>query len=193
MPVIPHQGTVPFISGDTMNRLLTGGYGDAFKHTFVVDCRFAYEFCGGHIAGAINVTDPAMLKEQFFSRILPNAAIVFHCEFSQSRGPEMASVFRRIDRKLNESSYPKLHYPHVYVLQRGFSDFSRAYPGQIEGTYVRMLDPNARVSGALATAHAAFKRNCARAHAEFEMTGVDICTVHSPLSPALKRRRVSSA
>jgi M-phase inducer tyrosine phosphatase len=197
LPVIPHQGTVPFITGETMGRLLSGDYGNTFDEIFVVDCRFAYEFSGGRIAGAVNITDPVLLKEKFFTTIFPRVAIVFHCEFSQCRGPEMASFFRRIDRRMNEDSYPKLHYPHAYVLQRGFSEFARTHPRQIEGAYVRMLDANARVSGALVAANAAFKSNFARANEELQIgdgSAESSLVDANALSPKpLKRRRMTAA
>lgn len=35
-------------------------------HLFLIDCRFEYEFEGGHLAGAINVNDPRVLLQLFF-------------------------------------------------------------------------------------------------------------------------------
>lgn len=34
----------------------------------LIDCRFEYEFHGGHIRGSFNVNDPAVIKTLFFSR-----------------------------------------------------------------------------------------------------------------------------
>lgn len=69
----------------------------------VVDCRYLYEFEGGHIETAMNVTDPSVLENMFFNGILEgnkedsklreNCIIVFHCEFSHKRGPKMYSNF----------------------------------------------------------------------------------------------------
>lgn len=53
----------------------------------IVDCRFPYEFEGGHLAGAVNVPTQEQLREMFFGtpeklRALSGAVIIFHCEFS---------------------------------------------------------------------------------------------------------------
>ena len=60
----------------------------------IVDCRFDYEYQGGHIKTAININDPAQMKEFFLKdretiERLMSTVIIFHCEFSQKRGPEM--------------------------------------------------------------------------------------------------------
>lgn len=60
----------------------------------IIDCRFPYEFEGGHIKGAINLPTREAIAEFFFgnedrTRELMKSVIVFHCEFSQSRGPGM--------------------------------------------------------------------------------------------------------
>jgi rhodanese-related sulfurtransferase len=57
----------------------------------IVDCRFPYEYHGGHIPSAINVTTPQQLENEFFqnppsSAVGDRTAIIFHCEFSQHRG-----------------------------------------------------------------------------------------------------------
>lgn len=69
------------------------------KEIHVIDCRFNYEYQGGHIKNALNVTDPAILEEKFFKNLISSktefdernemSIIVFHCEFSQKRGPKM--------------------------------------------------------------------------------------------------------
>ena len=92
-----------------------------FDEVIILDCRFAYEFDGGHIPSAINITSFAQLEDILFSASIiestssaageaDNGAgagtasrrtcLVFHCEFSQSRAPQYFSSLRR----LNESS-----------------------------------------------------------------------------------------
>lgn len=34
--------------------------------------------------------------------------------------------------------YPQLHYPDLYVLDKGFSNFQMEYPNNIEGQYIEM-------------------------------------------------------
>ena len=71
----------------------------------IVDCRFDYEYEGGHIAGATNISTRQELESTFFSskenieRIMSEKTIIiFHCEFSEKRGPLMYSILRGIDR-----------------------------------------------------------------------------------------------
>jgi rhodanese-related sulfurtransferase len=56
---------------------------------FIVDCRFSYEYEGGHIKGAINVKTPEELEKFFLESPITDrkVIIIFHCEFSSHRGP----------------------------------------------------------------------------------------------------------
>ena len=54
--------------------------------------------------------------------------IVFHCEFSQCRGPKMYNLLRSLDREINYKNYPHLTYPEIYLLEGGYSAFSESYP-----------------------------------------------------------------
>ena len=54
--------------------------------------------------------------------------IIFHCEFSQKRGPRALRMLREIDRQLNYNDFPNLYYPEVYILEGGYSNFFRHYP-----------------------------------------------------------------
>ncbi len=60
----------------------------------VIDCRFEYEFVGGHIRDAINVKTPEDLEEIFISSPPTSTngedlILIFHCEFSSVRGPNL--------------------------------------------------------------------------------------------------------
>jgi len=54
--------------------------------------------------------------------------IIFHCEFSQSRGPKMYNLLRSFDREINFKNYPKLTFPDIHLLEGGYSLFSEAFP-----------------------------------------------------------------
>lgn len=61
------------------------------SHPFIViDCRFDYEYQGGHIKGAMNVNKPEQIEDLFFKNktnietlMKQNTIMIFHCEFSQ--------------------------------------------------------------------------------------------------------------
>jgi predicted sulfurtransferase len=50
------------ISHETMEKLLTE---NSLSH-FIIDCRFEYEYEGGHIKGALNLNSPLKVEEYFF-------------------------------------------------------------------------------------------------------------------------------
>lgn len=118
------------ISGGTLCELLGSMTGEQFqKKFFLVDCRYPYEYNGGHIRHAVNIFDPSRVSDVFypsekekFDEI--NSKIpIFYCEFSQKRGPCMAQELRRLDRARNESDYPFIHYKEIYVLDQGYKQF----------------------------------------------------------------------
>jgi M-phase inducer tyrosine phosphatase len=120
-------------------------------------------------------------------------AVVFHCQFSQARGPELAGFFRRIDRELNEGDHPKLCFPHVCILKGGCAEFYRRHPERCSGGYVRMNNDDPRLNGELASANSAFKERLGQAKRELGLDSVSrragrCRTVNSP-SPERKPRR----
>ena len=152
------------ITPDTLADLLQGRYSNSIKGFCVVDCRFAYEYEGGHIAGAINFNTVEMVRMHFLQEgqglhacsKLPcrtqsgapddtgdtrKFLLVFHCEFSYKRGPSMALALRQADRALAHD-YPNCHFPDVYVLEGGYASFFSKYPELCEPrAYVQMDDP----------------------------------------------------
>ena len=68
---------------------MDGAYASHMNEVIIIDARFSYEYKGGHIKGAVNVTNPADLEALLFSAPIPNCIILVHCEFSQHRGPQM--------------------------------------------------------------------------------------------------------
>ncbi|OQV19023.1 putative M-phase inducer phosphatase 3 [Hypsibius exemplaris] len=96
----------------------------------VVDCRYPFEYQAGHIQGAINIYTPDDLKARFLNLSVENPVekkarkiIIFHCEFSSERGPDLYRILRNEDRILNEKRYPALHYPELYLLHGGYKAF----------------------------------------------------------------------
>lgn len=71
--------------------MLEGRYRDKYDELFIIDCRFPYEFEGGHIKSAVNINTTDKLEELLFKPAITDkkALLVFHCEFSSERGPRM--------------------------------------------------------------------------------------------------------
>ncbi|KAL6487353.1 hypothetical protein MHYP_G00039790 [Metynnis hypsauchen] len=121
-----HQD-LKYITPKVMVEAINGQFSDVVERLFVIDCRYPYEYEGGHIKGALNLHLEEQFEECFFRQpVLPQCPekrvlLVFHCEFSSERGPRMCRFVRERDRDLNE--YPNLHYPELYVLKGGYKDF----------------------------------------------------------------------
>lgn len=100
------------ISPETLVDLMNGHYSDLINAYAIVDCRYPYEYEGGHIAGAVNIFSNEVLIEEFFSEnpstnhmivqpltkvsqagtevtSVKRTALIFHCEFSSKRGPKL--------------------------------------------------------------------------------------------------------
>lgn len=83
------------ISPDTLTNLINGEYQETIGRFLVVDCRYPYEYNGGHIQGAVNCfTKDDMVKTLIASPLSSpdenrRTVVVFHCEFSSERGPKM--------------------------------------------------------------------------------------------------------
>ncbi|KAF4983765.1 hypothetical protein FZEAL_888 [Fusarium zealandicum] len=147
-PVLPHfitedpTDTIPRITRETLVDVLDGKYCDHFDQKMVIDCRFEYEYDGGHIDSAVNYNDKELLTGQLFKTPMSGRTLlIFHCEYSAHRAPLMARHVRSEDRTVNAESYPRLTYPEVYILDGGYSGFfaehrGRCYPQE----YVEMSD-----------------------------------------------------
>ncbi len=148
------HGDLTAISPDTLASLLAEQQRD-HPEVKVIDCRYPYEFAGGHIRGAKNLYTETMIKEEFLAGRSPlqgvvsadqRQIVVFHCEFSIERGPGLLRFLREQDRALNGTAYPALHHPEVYILEGGYSAFyehcrGARQAGQLcEGGYRPMLD-----------------------------------------------------
>ena len=93
------------ITPATLQALLSGAYNAHVESYRVIDCRFAYEYAGGHIQGAVNLNKDEDIERFLFDEAsrrgelpLPSQSgtpgfrqpvLVFHCEFSAKRGPTL--------------------------------------------------------------------------------------------------------
>jgi rhodanese-related sulfurtransferase len=131
------------ISPDTVVALMKGEYRHIFQEYFIIDCRFPYEYEGGHIKGALNLTEDEVHERFIKSPITDRkVCIIFHCEFSSKRAPQSYRALRESDRKANFVDYPKLYYPEIYYIHGGYKQFYETYESYCNGTYVEMRDEN---------------------------------------------------
>ncbi|KAG7235798.1 hypothetical protein INR49_002185 [Caranx melampygus] len=130
-----HQD-LKYITPDVMVKALTAHFNHLVEQVIVIDCRYPYEFEGGHIKGALNLHQEEQVEDFLLKTpIVPSCpekrvVIIFHCEFSSERGPRMCRFVRERDRALND--YPKLHYPELYILKGGYKDFFPHFQSQCE-------------------------------------------------------------
>ena len=145
-PGLPHffqegqPDSIPRITKHTLLQILDGSFDCQYDQRMVIDCRFEYEFEGGHIDGAVNYNDKELLTSQLFEASFPGKTLlVFHCEYSAHRAPIMARHVRKQDRATNAEQYPKLTYPEVYILDGGYSSFFAEHRGRcFPQNYVEM-------------------------------------------------------
>ncbi|SJL00226.1 uncharacterized protein ARMOST_03538 [Armillaria ostoyae] len=140
------------ITVDTLDDLLDGIYDSQIQDFRIIDCRFDYEYQGGHVPGAINVNTTNAVEEQLLGPIVtkpkPSVSgdattktiLVFHCEFSAKRAPTFAKHLRSKDRSMNHHMYPKVHYPEVYILEGGYCKYFQTSRYRPSG-YTPMDDP----------------------------------------------------
>ena len=94
---LPHfktdEETLPRISKETMIEVLDGRYDESYRRAIIVDCRFEYEYDGGHIDGAINFNNKEDLATKLFededSESPSKSLLILHCEYSAHRAPIM--------------------------------------------------------------------------------------------------------
>lgn len=134
IPFYNHDGSAgdhfPRITAQTLKSIIQDGIHKSHYESYqVIDCRFDYEFKGGHISNALNVSSREELEKEFIhDDQKPNTLLIFHCEFSSYRGPLLASHLRNCDRMLNYENYPALFYPDILVLDGGYKGFFDQFP-----------------------------------------------------------------
>lgn len=84
-----------------LDDLIDGKYGSQIHDYHIIDCRFDYEYNGGHIPGAVNINTTAAVEELLLGPSLTKpkpsvsgdavrkTVLVFHCEFSAKRAPTL--------------------------------------------------------------------------------------------------------
>ncbi|KAL5008311.1 hypothetical protein ScPMuIL_013892 [Solemya velum] len=121
-----HQDLIS-VSIDTVSDVVKGKYDGLSQYT-IIDCRYPYEYNGGHIEGARNLYTENSIREYLQQRQEDcdsgvNSFLIFHCEFSCERGPKLCRFLRNEDRKRNKENYPALLYPEIYLMTGGYKAF----------------------------------------------------------------------
>ncbi|KAK3094572.1 hypothetical protein FSP39_003537 [Pinctada imbricata] len=118
------------ITPKTLVDVMSGRYAHVISSYRIIDCRYPYEFKGGHIKGAENIfTEEGIMallnehSEDSSSSRDKSDIIIFHCEFSSERGPKKCRFLRNKDRQLNQENYPRLNFPELYILDQGYKQF----------------------------------------------------------------------
>ncbi|XP_076242092.1 M-phase inducer phosphatase isoform X2 [Calliopsis andreniformis] len=130
-----HHEDLKSISAETLASLIRGEFNDQIGSFKIVDCRYPYEFDAGHIQGALNLYSKDLIEQILLDPLTSTPEIqpdtnkrnilVFHCEFSWERGPNLSRFLRNLDRQRNKEHYPALYYPEVYLLHGGYEQFYR--------------------------------------------------------------------
>eukprot|EP00050_Salpingoeca_kvevrii_P020534 m.99747 g.99747 ORF g.99747 m.99747 type:complete len:547 (+) comp8907_c0_seq3:177-1817(+) len=141
LPTIETRNELNTISCGTLAEVLAGKFNGEIDRFYVIDCRFPYEYDGGHIVGAYNFYHEEHIESAFFAEEpslehTSRTAIIFHCEFSSQRAPRMMRFFRKRDRSMNQ--WPNLTFPEVYLLEKGYKEF---YEDDVRRT--QLCDPSA--------------------------------------------------
>ena len=128
LPCVPLGREQRCITGSVLVDVLGGKYDSFVNNVTIIDCRYPFEYEGGHIMGALNLWTQDRVYDHLFGFGKMNESnkpdlLILHCEFSKERGPRMWSFIRREDRFLNKRRYPNLFFPETYVLEGGYKAF----------------------------------------------------------------------
>jgi len=148
-PQVSNPSTYRSISADVLKVLISEMSPQDFQSRFVlIDCRYPYEYEGGHIKHAINLHDRRKIEsifypddEKSFTEINEKIPI-FYCEFSQKRGPRMAMQLRKCDRGQSTERWPHVDYQEIYILDKGYKEFFCQFKDCcVPSDYVPMTHP----------------------------------------------------
>ncbi|EGT49366.1 hypothetical protein CAEBREN_04884 [Caenorhabditis brenneri] len=119
------SSTFRSISAAVLASLLRGDH-SRFLQLIIFDCRYPFEYFGGHIKGAVNIYSFDELEKYLFDEwgvrsTMGGLMPIFYCEYSQVRGPAMARRLRKIDTHRN--NHRVLDFPEIYLLDKGYVNF----------------------------------------------------------------------
>jgi hypothetical protein len=136
------------ISSETLIDALEGKYSHLYDSIRIIDCRFPFEYNGGHIRGSENLYTWEQISAALFSTndesiqshtTKSRQLVVLHCEFSQQRGPSWWGRVRTHDRETRPTTETNLNqfiYPELYVLKNGYKDFYETASARVAQQHV---------------------------------------------------------
>ncbi|VDN50175.1 unnamed protein product [Dracunculus medinensis] len=126
------------IEAEVMKELYEKFSAEEFTKRFaLVDCRYPYEYNGGHLKYAINIHNRKDLIDYFYPsdqeklNEMLRKILIFYCEYSTKRGPDMAFALRSEDRNRNIWKYPTVDYKEIYLIDRGYQNFYETFGSQV--------------------------------------------------------------
>lgn len=138
LPTFQDECVLDCVSVETVQELCMGEYREMYDKVMIIDCRFDYEYEGGHVSSNewLSVHHVPPHRKDYMEELLSfsgksdglvldndRVCVIFHCEFSKQRGPKMMSHVRSLDRQHNHARYPLLYYPELYVMKGGYKQF----------------------------------------------------------------------
>jgi M-phase inducer tyrosine phosphatase len=119
-----------------------------FTELRVIDCRFKYEFNGGHILNAININSKNNLREFIQTTNFESVnLLVLHCEFSQQRGPAMYDKFLQFNIRagfiLECQKKFKGKIPRICILDGGYAGFFKEFSNMCTPSSYTMMNDKA--------------------------------------------------
>lgn len=75
--------------------MLENQYSSDIEQVHIIDCRYPYEYEGGHIQTAKNIYTRKQIFDEYFQQPIQlkdttkRNIIIFHCEFSSERAPSL--------------------------------------------------------------------------------------------------------
>lgn len=141
-----HHTSVRLVTSETVSKLINGAFSNIVDGYVIVDCRFPFEYQGGHINTAVNFWTMERTVANFLHTPIIDITsgaripIIFHCEFSSVRAPTMFKYLRDLDNEITFGN-PNLIYPELYVMEKGYEKFYAEHPDDCTPRqYIRMKD-----------------------------------------------------
>lgn len=152
------SSTFPTIKPYQLREMLNNPTSHPYDQIIILDARFSYEYRGGKIISARNITTRAALVSIYQRYLGQNICIIFHCEYSVNRGPTLMRLFRDYDRRQNMNNYPHLSYPNIFLLEGGYKRFYQEFPDCCIGGYVPMNSDVYVQNGELRRCHSTYNQ-----------------------------------